>query len=892
MWRGRGADRADGDRGSPGAAPAASSVGFRAAIGALDLVAGAQILVGLAAVVRDPARLLQVGERYPGWVFLLIAVVNGLVGAFLSLGGARDRGTKLLGTLFLLTSSLYSYSPLAALAGSEAGPLAAVAGVLSALFPFAYAPALGWALLAHLPSLEGRPPGERLRRAMLNLSIAFGTLCFLLRAADLPGVRDGLGSASWGEAWLSVTRSGFEFVVLGILAAPQLGFVWFRARRASASELERIKLLLLALILGFGPITLLVAGEVLFPAFASFMARPLPSALAGLVVFPCLAALPLVTAYLVQVRRVLGARVVVRRTVQYALAKTTLAVLVALPFSALLFFVYRQRQQTLLDLVSGPPFLALLGLTSLAAVAFVAQRPLARFIDRRFFREHHDTHQILANLLEALSWVDNQEELAALIRRDTDRALHLDRVDLLLYDASARRLRSTDGVHTVQLSPELEERLNEAREIDVSSTQSPPATRHDHSASADTNMRQAAAGWSLLVPMRTAAGRVLGALAVGAKRSELAFSREDLRLLSAVATSGALALDNLTVRRAGPSPGETALPSAAALRDSAAAFECPSCGRVLAEASPTCRLCECALVPAQLPLVLADKFEVTRRLGQGGTGVVYLARDLHLERPVAIKALQEVSAGRAQTLLREARAMASLSDPHLAMIYGAEEWRGRPFLVLEFLPGRDLKSRLKGGPLDVGVALRVARSIGEALAHVHAAGLLHRDVKPSNIGFTADEEPKLLDFGLAQLLGSAAVFSPASLHATVADLETTSGSDDPSIRSMATLEGRLVGTPAYLSPEALRGEPPTPALDLWGLSVVLLESLLGRNPFAAPTLSATFLKILTLDLAPIVSQARLAPPLVELIESSLSRDRALRPQTARDFVSQVSARML
>jgi hypothetical protein len=211
------------------------------------------------------------------------------------------------------------------------------------------------------------------------------------------------------------------------------------------------------------------------------------------------------------------------------------------------------------------------------------------------------------------------------------------------------------------------------------------------------------------------------------------------------------------------------------------AFECRTCGRVRREPLPCCGG-EPAL--AALPGILNDKFTVVRRLGAGGMGVVYLARDISLGRSVALKTLPSLRPGRMARLRREARTMAALNHPALATIYGLEIWRGTPVLVLEHFPLGTLSDRLARDELPIGEVLTLGVRLAGALAYMHAHDVLHRDIKPSNIGFTADGAAKMFDLGLA-------------------------------------LDVVAAGTPGFVSPEALAGHPPDAAMDLWALATVL-----------------------------------------------------------------------
>ncbi len=187
---------------------------------------------------------------------------------------------------------------------------------------------------------------------------------------------------------------------------------------------------------------------------------------------------------------------------------------------------------------------------------------------------------------------------------------------------------------------------------------------------------------------------------------------------------------------------------------------------------------------------------------------MYLARDTTLDRDVALKTLPDLRDGTVARLRDEARAMAVLNHGSLATIYGLELWRRTPVLVVEYLAGGTLARRLERGPMSPAAVLAMGIQLAQALAYMHARGVLHRDLKPSNIAFTAAGAPKLLDFGLATIMEPSPV-----------ELPSRSGIGD----------ARPAGTHGYLPPESYRGAPPEPAVDLWALSVVLLEAMAGRN---------------------------------------------------------------
>jgi hypothetical protein len=298
-------------------------------------------------------------------------------------------------------------------------------------------------------------------------------------------------------------------------------------------------------------------------------------------------------------------------------------------------------------------------------------------------------------------------------------------------------------------------------------------------------------GVHLAAPLRRRDGSLGALVAFGPKIDGSSFNRRDRWWISTLTTAAAAAWDN------GPDTRHSS-------RDEAA-FECPACG-VVAESLPLSCGCGADPVVAALPRYIDETFLVERRIGAGGMGIVYLARDTALDREVALKTLPALGAAAVRRLRDEARAMAALNHESLATLYGLEMWRRAPVLVVEYFPQGTLARRLVDGPLSpretVALGLRLAR----ALVYMHSRGVLHRDLKPSNVAFTATGAAKLLDFGLATL---------------VAPSVSVDGSPE---RGVETERGRWVGTPAYVPPETYRGAPPSPRVDLWALAVVMLEA--------------------------------------------------------------------
>jgi serine/threonine-protein kinase len=219
-------------------------------------------------------------------------------------------------------------------------------------------------------------------------------------------------------------------------------------------------------------------------------------------------------------------------------------------------------------------------------------------------------------------------------------------------------------------------------------------------------------------------------------------------------------------------------------------------------------------------------FRIEHELGRGGAGVVYLAHDTKLDRSVAIKSLPPEVKDNPKALsrfTREARVLASLNHPNIATIYDElEEAEGMIYLVLEYVPGQTLAERIAKKPLKLEEALTIALQIAEAVAAAHEHDVIHRDLKPGNIKITEEGKVKVLDFGLAKVVGG-----------ETTDQQTT-----------ITEPGRVIGTPAYMSPEQARGKPTGKRGDIWSFGCVLYEMLTGRIPFKGETISDTLANIL------------------------------------------------
>ena len=253
-------------------------------------------------------------------------------------------------------------------------------------------------------------------------------------------------------------------------------------------------------------------------------------------------------------------------------------------------------------------------------------------------------------------------------------------------------------------------------------------------------------------------------------------------------------------------------------------------------------------------------YQVTAKIGEGGMGEVYRARDTKLDRDVALKVLPEAftqDPDRLARFEREAKVLASLNHPNIGHIYGLEEAEGIRALVLELVEGPTLADRIKQGPIPLDEALPMAKQMAEALEAAHEAGAIHRDLKPANIKVRDDGTVKVLDFGLAKALDPNPTGDP---------------SQSPTLTAAATQMGVIMGTAAYMSPEQARGKPVDRRTDIWAFGAVVFEMLTGVKPFPGDDVSQTLARVIDRDPEWDALPAALTPVLDTYLHRCLEKD--------------------
>ena len=842
------------------AAPAAGrdGGGFRLgslALGALAVVALLQSVVGLATGItllppategmlsafggsdatRASARLfLPVSEMSPAAAFFRIVphVLYPACGLVLLIGGRFDRRVRLLGVVFVLLGAFW------------AQPV--VGGLGAGIYPELFLPAVLWMFVREFPRVRRR---TRLDNAAARMAAAAAALAAALQVANLPpaqALSPSLAVLARDVPGAYVAPAFFGPYCVLVLAA--LAVLLLRARRVAPAERTRTRLFLAGLVAALAPHAEGVV-EAAFPGTVTVAAANWASVLGSVSAL----AVPCLTMYAAISLRVLDVRTTIRVSARRLLTRGGLALLAVGPLAALGGLVASRADRPLGEVFADPLGQGCLALAG-AALAALAFRERLAGVNAWIAPETADQRRVLAAAGTELTQATAVADVGAAVARAVRRGAGVPGT-LLVADVGVGGYRFAAPDGSVAPLPRSSTLAGVLEELRAPLEVHPDArgTAFDLLPPEDAAW-VSAAGAAAVAPVAGPGAATVG-LVVGGPRPDAArLCPVDLAFLDALASASGLALERL--RLEGGSGARAEEPPAR---------ECGGCGRVSAapDAGERCAACGGTWAAAPVPAMLTGKFLLERRIGAGGMGTVYRARDVALDRPVAVKTLAGADPARLARLKREAQALAAQAHPGIAQIHGLETWRGRPLLVMEYLAGGTLAARIAEGPLAPADAAGVAVELAGALSALHAAGYRHGDVKPSNVAFTAQGTVKLLDFGLVGLSGS---------RAPVAG-----------------------GTVPYLSPEALGGAPAAVADDVWALGVVLFEMVAGRRPFAGETADEVAEAIRCRSFAPTAPAAGSPPDagaaVLAFAGAVLTAPRPARPATAEAFAAGLRARL-
>ncbi|HEX3556134.1 MAG TPA: serine/threonine-protein kinase [Thermoanaerobaculia bacterium] len=858
-------------------------------------LAAFKLALGLAAFVLTYDGAAGRDPTFPYAFFGLFSTAFGATGALLLLGCREDRRALALGGFFLVTATAWCNGPLNVFL--EAHREASLFAVANALEVNAFMPWFLWRFVRDFPQPSVSLPVRRRIQSAVRVSAAAGLTLFFLNLLlfTLRHVAGTPANALRLLTWFTPKRGegSFYTVTLGFTAAA-FGLLLWKARAVRGDDQRRVRVFLELLAIALGPMVVEVVMELFVPGYEGHLvSHPREHLVTVIVCMVPALSLPLTVPYAVLVHRVLDVRLIARRALQYLLARYSVLAVLAVPLGALAAYLYLHLNESLASLFSGPRVLLLLSVTAIGAAGLRYHRTLLDAIDRRFFREQYDARQILTRLVDRIRAIKDSTSLANLVTRETDLALHLEGIALLVLDPRSglladprNRARKLDASSSLAL---IASNTSDPLEVDLENPQSPllKLPERDRHWLVDS-------GFRLLVPILARDGSLLGLMGLGEKKSGLPFLREDRELLHAIASSAAWVLELEHERplppfwqvASGPppEPASAAAPATPAITE--LARECPNCGALHPSYTVFCSSCSRRLEPSRVPYVLPGKFRFEHRIGEGGMGIVYQGSDLALGRPVAIKTLRRVSPEDAMRLRREARTAAAVSHPHLAPVFGMETWQGTPMLVMELLEGGTLAQRIFRAGLAEVETVELGIAMADALGQLHAADILHRDLKPSNIGYTRDGVPKLMDFGIARVIFE--LRDEEGLEDWEED-DTEVAVWPAEAEPDADPRHRFVGTLSYLSPEAVRGDPADASFDLWGLCVVLYECLLGRKVFGGT--NAQIVERIRSGRVPDFAQVcpGRAPTLADFFRAALHRNPSRRPATAHDLRRRLEA---
>jgi GAF domain-containing protein len=560
-----------------------------------------------------------------------------------------------------------------------------------------------------------------------------------------------------------------------------------------------------------------LAPQVWYGAIGLFTgwAGPAPESRVALILNITPVVIPLSVAYAVVKHRVLDIRVAIRLGVQYLLARRALQTLVVLPIIALAYSLVIYRRRTLEEIVMESA--AYVYWLAAASLSLWFRRPIQRWLDRRFFREEYDRDQVLLGLLDEIGKVDSIPGLSRLVIEKAQTALHPKTAYLWYRDSNEFAVASSSNP---DLTPPdfpagawlswLAEH-NEAVDLPP-----PPAARITGPEARWLRARQVKLG----VPVLDSSERLVAVLFLGEKKSEQAYSAADRRLLKAVARQMAATRENLSLR-AMVSEEQRIRHDVLSRLDARLPDllkECPRCGACYDGAAEVCSSDGATLtLPLPLSRVLEKRYRLDQLIGRGGMGAVYEARDMQLDRTVAVKILLGRDFGDPKALRRfhrEARAAARLNHPNIVSVYdfGPVEGQGA-YLVMERIYGITLRDVLeRDRVIAPALAADLFAQLLDGIAAAHSEGVVHRDLKPGNVIAQQSGAPafmvKILDFGLAKL-----------------------DSADRLASETMTAPGAVMGTLGYMSPEQLLGGEVDHRADLFAIGVMLAEVLTGRRPF-------------------------------------------------------------
>jgi serine/threonine protein kinase len=544
-----------------------------------------------------------------------------------------------------------------------------------------------------------------------------------------------------------------------------------------------------------------------------------------------LSLIPLAIGYGVVKHQVFGIQVVVRLGFQYILAKHVLQLLIYLPVIILGATVYMNRDRPLIEILFSNT--AYVALTVAALIGLKFRTAFLEKVDRRFFREAYVSEKILMKLVEDIGNMDSMSEISRSVSDQIESALHPKKISIFYRGAGRNELvlGHSSGEHNQDLRISLQSEIVKAIENQSSGEIISVHDRQDLPESEKAQLKSLDA--DLIVPVVASNRRVVGLLLLGEKKSEEIYTPQDKKMLKAVAAQLGVVYENVLLKERVDRDRKVQNEVLTHLRSQNRNLlrECPTCGSCYDSTAEFCSN-DSTELNLTLPVerTIDEKYRLDRLLGKGGMGAVYEALDLRLQRKVAIKILVGNMFGDHLALSRferEARASAKMNHPNVVTIYdfGGIEGQGA-YLTMELLRGSTLRAVLKQyGNLHPKITAEYFDQILKGIKAAHNSGIIHRDLKPENIYISKDDDDrpliKVLDLGLAKIKQL----------------------DRPDSISL-TKPGTILGTLNYMSPEQIAGGEVDERTDIFSAGVMIVETLMGRQPFTGRNVSEVAIEIL------------------------------------------------
>ncbi len=777
-------------------------------------VQGQDVILRLV-VTRYPALLAQITEN------LIVSLVFFITGMLIALA-KPDESIGWRAWAVSLTSAAYiAYVASNPTGLSDVRGMAAwVPSFFSAVFPMHFV--ASYRFLSVFPVSF---PASRRRRLMERALIGGGWMVWALGAIFIAA------SMASIDQLKSISRIPHAFEILNTIQLSQLLFMGFPIvataavcivnyrKLSDAAQRRRIRWVFVGIVVSAVPMIAYTACSVVWQAMGiENQMQPALAVMSGISNL-MIAAIPISIAYAVLKHRVLGIQVVVRRGVQYLLAANALRLLVALPIIGLAWGIVANPNRTIPQLLfeGAAKWNSVFIVVALAGLRY--RSTVRDAIDRKFFRESYNQERILAGLVFTMTQADSVRSLCSAVTRELEAALHPEHAHVYIYEKHEMTL-----AHSSASQPALPSLPSHCEAFDLLAKAGGAVAWSDFKRQHDERYWKPLERLEaeLLVPILSTASKLVGLIALGAKKSEEPYTKRDRKLLESVAAQIGVLQENLSLRSMVNVQKTVEREVLARLggQQIDVVRECPKCGRCFSATSSVCEADGVELVlSVPVERTIDGRYRLDRLLGRGGMGAVYAALDLRLNRAVAIKVMKGGlfgDSGAVRRFSREAQAAARLNHPNIVRIFDFGPLMGDgAYQVLELVAGRSWRAALvSAGQWSPQFALPLFGGVLDGLACAHEAGIIHRDLKPDNIllepSDSADSSAltaRILDFGLAKVRA-----------------------EEMAEAVSVTRPGTVVGTYGYMSPEQLTGGEVDQRTDIYSVGVMFLETLTGALP--------------------------------------------------------------